>query len=98
MIPVPKIGDALRLSDAQMIIDATSARKHNFPDEPFLMSMGVVLLNIGEQYAKVECVMGEWKGIKRDIPNSKNSNSLPKCPNGHVLLQGAGLKLGWIGR
>ena len=53
----------------------------------------VVLFNIGDRQARCACVAGEWSGLKRDLPPTQG---IPKCPNGHVLTQEAGPKLGYL--
>lgn len=93
---IPKAGDQLTINDVEMILEALQLRNNNFPNEPGEMTLGIVLLNIGDRFAPVSCVAGEWEGIKQDIPKSENPEDLPMCPNGHVLTQGPGLKLGWI--
>jgi len=90
----PEPGTALRLEDAAMIIDALDARSKMFPHEPLDVSMKVVLFNIGDRFAKVTCVNGEWTGMKADFP--LYMFAIPKCPNGHVCTQDKDLRLGWI--
>lgn len=91
---IPKIGDAIKTDDIQMILDAVGKRKKNFPDEPAAISFMVVMFNIGDRFSPVECIEGEWKDIKFNA--RKNHNDLPVCPNGHPLTQGLGLRLGWV--
>lgn len=92
----PKAGDGITVEDIEMILEAVKNRQENFKDEPAKMSFALVLFNIGDRFAPVSCVAGEWSGLKTDIPKSDNLDELPKCPNGHVLIQGRGLKLGWL--
>lgn len=92
---IPKAGEALTIKDVEVILEAVGARKKNFPDEPAAMTIALVLMNIGDRYAKVSCVAGEWVGLKTDIPKSE-TNDIPKCPNGHVLTQDRGLSVGWV--
>lgn len=93
---MPKAGDALTVADFDMIMEAISKRRENFPDEPENMSVGLIFFNIGDRFAPVTCVAGEWEGLKQDIPPSDPPGDIPKCPNGHVLTQGKGLMLGWV--
>jgi hypothetical protein len=86
-------GKSLSIEDAQEIIEAFERRHKNFPLETWDMTIMLVLLNIGDRYAEVVCINGEWTGIKKDIPKGID---LPRCPNGHILTQGSGLTLGWI--
>jgi hypothetical protein len=88
----PKAGDKLSMEDVEQIAGAIKTRRENFPDEPFEMTVALVLYNIGDRYSPVECIEQEWTGVKQDIPRGEG---VPKCPNGHVLTQGLGLKLGW---
>jgi hypothetical protein len=92
----PKAGESLTPDDFDMILEAIGDRQKNFPNEPPVISMGLVFFNIGDRFAPVSCVAGEWSGLKQDIPKSDDPNDLPKCPGGHVLTQGRGLKLGWL--
>lgn len=88
-------GKVLTMDDVQEILDAVETRKRNFPDEPIEMTWALVLFNIGDRYASVSCINGEWKGIKKDIPRNTGMH-IPVCPNGHPLTQGIGLQLGWL--
>lgn len=93
MARVPKPGDEFTTEDFEMVIDAIKQRQINFPDESTTLTLGLVLFNIGDRFARVECIEQEWTGFKKDIPKG---DGVPKCPNGHVLMQGRGLSLGWI--
>lgn len=94
---VPKAGDPLTVEDFDMIMEAVEQRQHNWPEEPFKMSMGLVFFNIGDRFAPVSCIdeTHKWEGLKKDIPKDPN-DGVPKCPGGHVLMQGSGLHLGWV--
>ena len=89
----PKPGTPLRMSDFTDILQALNVRNQRFPDEAPGDSLGVVLFNIGDQYTPVHCVAGEWRGLKQDLPPGRG---IPTCPNGHVLLEQRGVKLGWV--
>ena len=89
----PAPGKELTIGDVQTILDAIQRRQANFPDEPFEMCLALILLNIGDRYAKVHCIAGEWHGQKKDIPRGEG---VPLCPQGHPLTQDPGLKLGWM--
>lgn len=90
-----KVGEALTIEDIEEILEAVDARQANFPDEPRDMTFMLVMLNIGDRYSEVECVNGEWTGIKKELKR-RADGGVPLCPNGHPLLQGPGLKLGWL--
>lgn len=90
----PEAGKTLTMADVEQIGGAIKKRQENFPDEPLEMTVALVLLNIGDRYAPVICLEEEWQGLKQDIPKG-DGVGVPKCPNGHVLTQGAGLSLGW---
>lgn len=93
---MPKAGDVLKIEDIEEILEAVEMRQRNFPDEPRDMTFMLVMLNIGDRYAKVDCIKGEWVGqLKKDIPRRRDGG-LPLCPNGHPLTQSGGLKLGWL--
>lgn len=91
----PKPGNSLTINDLEMILEAVQTRQRNFPSEPASMSFILVMMNIGDRFAPVTCVEGEWEGLKVDIPKGTD---IPQCPNGHVLIQGDGLCIGWIKR
>ena len=90
---IPKAGDPFTKADFDMIMDAVNYRQQKFPEENIVLSLALVMFNIGDRFAPVTCIEQEWKGLKRDIPPGEG---VPKCPNGHVLMQGNGLKLGWM--
>lgn len=90
---VPVAGDPLGFEDLELISSAVLRRQENFPDEPIGMTVALVLANIGDRFALVKCINGEWEGVKANLtPTGK----VPKCPNGHVMTQGEGLRLGWL--
>lgn len=93
MSRVPEDGDPLNMEDIDMIMEAVHQRQTNFPNEDAVFSFGIVMLNIGNRFAVVTCLEQEWQGLKKDIPKGEG---VPKCPNGHTLMEGPGLKLGWI--
>ena len=90
---MPKIGESLTIKDISEIIQAFEARRVNFPEETDEFTWTVVMLNIGDRYSEVECMHGEWKGIKKDIAKGEG---IPTCPNGHVLSQKSIVQLGWV--
>lgn len=91
---IPKAGESITTEDFDMILEAIGKRHQNFPNEPPVLSMAIVMMNIGDRFAPVACVEGEWKGHKKDLYGGVD---VPKCPNGHAVIQGVGLKIGWIG-
>lgn len=90
---MPEAGKPLSIKDAYEILEAMNTRRRNFPEETPDITVPLILLNIGDRYAEVHCINGEWSGIKKDIPKGEG---VPKCPNGHVMTQGNGLVLGWL--
>lgn len=90
---IPKAGDSITIKDVEEIVTAVVDRQQKFPGEPVGITIALVLMNIGDRYSPVECLEQEWTGIKKDVPKGEG---VPKCPNGHVLMQGPGLKLGWL--
>lgn len=90
---IPKVGDPFVMEDLEIVLSAIEKRQANFPDEPAAFSMVMIMMNIGDRYAPVTCINGEWSGFKQDL---QGGEGIPKCPNGHVLTQGKGLRLGWI--
>lgn len=90
---IPLLGDHLKTEDIEMIVDAIDTRAANFPDEPKELTLALVLTNIGNRFTPLKCVGGEWTGLIKDIPRSQDS---PTCPDGHALIKGEGIKLGWL--
>lgn len=90
---IPKAGQGFGVRDFDMLIEAVRKRRENFPDEDPTMTMALVMFNIGDRFAPVTCIEGEWEALKMDLPKG---DGVPKCPNGHVCTQGFGLQLGWI--
>ena len=93
MSEVPERGSTLRIDDVSDILESLEHRKARFPDEMFSQSLAVVLFNIGDRYTSVQCINGEWSGHKKDLPYGEG---IPKCPNGHVMMEGVPLRLGWV--
>jgi hypothetical protein len=93
MEAVPAVGSLLNLDQVADILESINHRKHSFPDESFNTSLAVVLLNFGDRFKRVQCVGGEWTGLKGDLPKAQG---VPKCPDGHVCFEGPGLRLGWV--
>lgn len=57
-------------------------------EEDFLMSVGVVLMNLGDPLVEVECVGGEWSGRKGDLASRTIfPTGLPLCPLKHPLIE-----------
>lgn len=90
---IPKAGDFVGVPDVENIVEAIVIRQEKFPEEPVGVTIALILMNIGDRYSPVECIEQEWTALKKDVPNGEG---VPKCPNGHVLTQGPGLKLGWL--
>lgn len=94
MSNAPKPGDPISMEDVEMIIEAIGKRIQNFPDEPPALAFALVMKNIGDRFTPVECLEKEWTGIKFDVHKPEEGD--PKCPNGHPLMQGKELTLGWV--
>lgn len=90
---IPQVGDPIGVRDVEEIVEAIVSRQQKFPGEPVGLTIALILMNIGDRYSPVECIEQEWTALKKDIPKGEG---VPKCPNGHVLTQGPGLKLGWL--
>lgn len=90
---VPRIGEFIGTQDVEVIYEAVAQRRKNFPDEPEIISLTLVLMNIGDRYTPVECQEGEWVDVKMNVPPFKDQ---PRCPNGHTLTKGLPLKLAWL--
>lgn len=73
----------LSLDDVADIAERITRRQAQF-DETLGWSVGIVLMNYGDKYVTVDCTGGEWDGTKGDLAPT---DSLPKCPNGHPLLE-----------
>ncbi len=88
---IPKPGDHLSTADVEMIVEAVEQRQHNFPDEPAILTLSLVLMNIGDRFRPLTCIEQEWTGMIHDLPTNE-----PKCPNGHPINKGPSLKLTWV--
>lgn len=73
----------LTVPDVEDIADRIQQRQHHF-NEDLTASVGVVLMNLGERYVRVECIGGEWSGAKGDLTPRQG---IPLCPNGHPLIE-----------
>lgn len=93
---VPEHGTPIQMEDISMIIEAIALRQRLFRQESLRVTIGVVLANAGDRFAPVQCIKGEWEGFKADLANTNSEWDVPKCPNGHVLIQGQGMSLGWV--
>lgn len=89
----PHAGNPLNMDDLEMILEAISARQQNFPNEPAALAFVLVMQNIGDRFTPITCSGGEWEGVKSDIPGGEGA---PTCPNGHELIKGNRLKIGWL--
>lgn len=85
----------LAVDDIKRIAERIEYRMETF-DEPFLMSVGVVLANYGDSFTRVSCVGPEaWQGTKTDAVSL--THRIPTCPNGHPLLEhDGGLRLALV--
>lgn len=91
----PDPGTPLTTEQFEWIWEACRDRKRNFPSEPDIMTLGIVMMNIGDRFSKVFCTVCEWSGIKMDIP--KREDGVPNCPDGHPLMEtGERLRIGWV--
>lgn len=90
---IPKAGDFLTILDVEQIVMAVADRQQKFPGEPVGITMALIMTSIGDRYSPVECQEQEWTALKKDVPKGEGD---PKCPNGHTLVVGPGLKLGWL--
>lgn len=77
---------------AQEIGKAIAHRMSKFT-ETVQFATSVVLLNYGDKYKEVECVRGEWSGVKADL---RPTDKIPTCPNGHPLFEGLGKRLALV--
>lgn len=73
----------INADDIEEITNKIGIRQGNL-DEDLMVSIGVVLMNYGDKYVEVTCVMQEWRGTKGMFPPHV---SIPVCPNGHSLLE-----------
>lgn len=91
---VPKAGDLVTTDDLEYILEAVHERQTNFPDEPAVVSIALVFMNIGSRFTPVECIEGEWSGYLMDVP--KRPGEDPRCPNGHPVTKGKPLRIAWV--
>ncbi len=83
------MSETLKVQEAEGIAAAILWRQEHWEGESLRQSIMVVLFNYGGQYVKVECVAGEWSGVKGDL---ESTGGIPKCPNGHVMFETSGGK------
>lgn len=76
----------LTIEDGKEIYKSFKYRRDTFTDEDEFTSLMVVLFNYGDKKTSVRCIGSEWSGIKKDL---QRQEGLPKCPNGHPLLESA---------
>lgn len=89
----PKAGDRLTTDDLEMIFEAVKKRQENFPEEAAGISFWMVLSGIGERFRRIECIEQEWSGFRKDVELDKEKLT---CPNGHDLVEGPGIAVGWV--
>lgn len=92
---VPQNGRFLTSDDIAMIYEAWAKQQQNFPHKPPVQSLVEVIMNIGNRWAPIVCVRGEWRGIIGDLKDINEEGRQPVCPNGHGLTRGPGLRLSW---
>lgn len=73
----------LDTGDVASIAASIKRRQEKFTED-FFISVGVVLMNYGDKFVKVECIRGEWEGQKKDL---ELRDDVPLCPNGHPLFE-----------
>jgi hypothetical protein len=74
----------ISIDDIEEINQKIQIRQLKFPED-LRMSIGVVLMNFGDQFVEVSCIKGEWHGKKADLQSS--SGHIPLCPAGHPLIE-----------
>lgn len=91
---IPEIGSRLTVDQANLVLKLIRERQVIFM-EPIDNSIMSVLFGVGERFTEVYCIHGEWSGRKQDIKVRRGD--IPKCPNGHVLLEKPPhCRLGWV--
>jgi len=93
----PQAGSAMTAVECDALYQKFLTRQLDFPDEGEAVSFNVVILNSGDQYTSITCLNGEWTGIKGEIV-APEPPDVALCPNGHNLLEGFGLSVGWVNR
>lgn len=87
-------GGMLSPKDVEIIYKAIEERRKNFPGEPEVITLSLVLQNIGRRMMTLVCEEGEWTGHPTDIPAQGSEH--PLCPNGHsIMKEDEGLRLVW---
>lgn len=89
----PNPGDPLSVEQIEALIEVIRLRQFRNRAESTPDSIRVALATAGERYKLVRCINGEFTGMKGELPVSQG---VPRCPNGHVLLEDLGLRLGWV--
>ncbi len=83
------MSDLLTVDEAREIAETIQWRQEHWEGEPLEQSIVVVLLNTGSKHVRVECIRGEWSGVKGDLVSR---DGVPHCPNGHPLYEVSGGK------
>lgn len=73
----------ISVNDIDEITKKITWRQEKF-EEDLRTSLGVVLMNYGDNLVKVKCVGQEWSGLKGDL---LLRDGVPLCPNGHPLFE-----------
>lgn len=81
---MPHRMDYLSVHDVQEIASSIEERQQRWPDESITMAVGIVLMSYGDRFVHIKCIAGEWEGVKGSLPRIPG---LPKCPNGHPLIE-----------
>lgn len=87
---IPKIGELLTNDQIEIIYEAIERRRVNFPGESEMLTLALVLNNIGARYTPIWCEDCGYVGVLNDVGSSL------KCPNEHDLMKGLPLRLGWL--
>lgn len=74
----------LTTDDVRKIWESFNYRKSRFPHEQEFTAFALVLMNWGDSLTVVYCTSCGWRGTKGDLPRAQ---SLPKCPEGHPLME-----------
>lgn len=91
---VPVAGEELSDLDIIALLSLMGEVKKKQPEITLAQTIGFVLANAGERYRYLVCQEGEWTSLKGDFESQKGLEK--KCPQGHDIYQGVGLKLGWV--
>lgn len=92
---VPRNGKFLTSKEIEVLFKEWKLHMQKFPNTTEVDAFKWILMNLGNQWAPIICEKREWHGTVFDLREIDQQGDVPKCPNGHILTRGPGLRLSW---